>query len=132
MEIIEESIQKITDVLSGIEGQIDTVIQHCVRQSTFVNGCAKRIKDVLEIKKHCDPSKGAEVFIKIWDGLELVAGVLGGGFADGGGFTGEKLVNGLNPINDNAWITIGNFAGHTGATLDTLEYANDIRKACMS
>ena len=128
VQMIEENIAKITNVLS-IERDQYHYSALCT-QSTFVNGCTKRIRDVQAIEKKCKASDGAEAFIKVWDALELVAGVLGGGFADGGGFTGEKLVNGLNPINDNDWITIGNFAGHTGATLDTLEYANEIRKAC--
>ena len=123
---VENSLAKIKQTVSGIESNVDGIIQLCVKQSTFVNDCQRRIDKVMEIHKKCTPSTGAKAFIKIWDGLELAAGVVGGGFAAGEGFTGEKLVGGLNPMNDKDWITVGNFTGHAGALMDAIEYGKDI------
>ena len=123
---VEKNLAKIKQTVSGLASNVDGLIQLCVKQSTFVNGCQRRIDKVVEIHKLCKPSTGAVAFIKFWDGLELVAGVLGGGFAAGGGFTGEKLVGGLNPMNEKDWITVGNFTGHTNALMDTILYGKDI------
>lgn len=124
---LEEKLASAKSMLSNMEGQVDAIIKNCVHQSTFVNGCLKRIAGVRTLKESLDPGKGMKVFLKVWEVLELTTGILGGGFAAGGGFSGEALIGGLNPMNDAQWITIGNFTGIVDAVDDMVGVVYDVK-----
>ena len=132
LKSIEDNVTKTKETLTTIQQQIDHIISHCVQQSTFVNGCTTRIIKVKTIKDSLDPSKGIKIFMKCWEVLELTAGVLGGGFADGGGFSGGQLVNGLNPLNPKQYAEIGNFMGHLSSLDSAISIADDYKDRLAS
>ena len=127
---MESNLESLRALVGGIESEIDAIINHCEHQNVFVAGCSARITKVKEIEALCKPSTGAQAFLLAYDALELTAGVIGGGFAAGKGFTGEKLVGGLNPMNEKAWVTVGNFMGHTNAMIGAVSLAKDIYDTC--